>query len=110
MTNDHILLAPLQAPRVVMKKYVSSRELRIRAQFWHPMDGVECLECVTSLVTKVTQRSFVFKHLYQYCIVVDTKGLVLLSICVNIVLFSTQRSFIFKHLCKYYIVGMSHDV
>ena len=48
--------------------------------------------------------SFVFKHLCKYCIVLNTKGLLFPSICVNIVLFATQRSFVFKHLCRYCIV------
>ena len=33
---------------------------------------MECLECVTSLVTKVTQRVFCIMHPCQYCIVLDT--------------------------------------
>ena len=39
---------------------------------------MECVECVTSLVTKVAQKSsFVFKHLCKYCIVLNTqKGVI----------------------------------
>ena len=48
--------------------------------------------------------SFVFEHLCQYCIVLNTKGLLFSSIYVNIVLFLTQRVFCFQHLCKYCIV------
>ena len=50
---------------------VSSGKWRARPQFWLPM---ECVECVTSLVTKVTQRAFCFS-----------------SICVNIVSFSSHK-------------------
>ena len=40
--------------------------------------------------------SFVFEHLCQYCIVLNTKGLLFSSIYVNIVLFLTQRVFCFQ--------------
>ena len=38
--------------------YKSSRELIVQAQFSSLMEYVECLECMKSLVTKVTQRVF----------------------------------------------------
>ena len=81
-------------PQVI--RLLSRGERPIQEQFWLPMECVECLECleclecVTSLVTKVTQRVFYIKPLCQYCIVLDTKGLLFSSICVNIVLFSTH--------------------
>ena len=40
---------------------VSSSELPVREQFWHPMECMECLKCVTSLVTKAILRVFCFQ-------------------------------------------------
>ena len=66
--------------------YLISRGKRpVWEQFWYPMECLECQECVTSLVTKVTP-----------------KGLLFSSICVNIVLFSMQRVFYIKHVSILY--------
>ena len=53
---------------------ISRGKSRVLHQLWHPNKG-----------------SFAFKHLYEYCIVLDTKVLLFSSICVNILLFSTHR-------------------
>ena len=60
----------------------SSRKRPLLPQFWLQM---ECVECVTSLVTKVIQMVFFFKHLCKYCNVL-------------------------KHLCKYCIVSTHRGV
>ena len=69
--------------RIFSFRAVSRGKSRVQAQF-------------SSLLFS-TQRVFCFfKHLCQYCIVLDTKGLLFSSIYVNILLVSTQRVFCFQ--------------
>ena len=69
------MLVQIRFKKQTKSQVVSSRKIGLLPQFWYPMECVEYLEYVTSLVTKVTQKSsFVFKHLCKYCIVLDTQG------------------------------------
>ena len=59
--NDRWVMMMMRRRRWKMVNKINSGKKPIWQQFWYPMEYVECLECVTSLVTKVTQRVFGFQ-------------------------------------------------
>ena len=73
-----------------MHELDSRGELRVPQQFLSLLFSRQRVFCSQH------KGSFVFKHLCQYCIVLNTKGLLFSIIYV---LFSTQRVFYIKHLC-----------